>query len=259
MVETEFPLAVLVEYALHAGQVFQQRLDLPDARRVGDIDMGQLMIGEREGLALRHVEMLTRLLDPHLQKSGFAQSAVDVDRPADRNDAVFGEQQNATSVSLRSRDEIADHRIDLLQIFRHGVEIGSVALQPVIEMGQVDETERRVAALHHMDRGVRDPAARLDGGRRPPEREEREGAELLRQLVAKLRRGRITVGNLAPVGLIDRPRRDHEVGVRRHGEPPEHVGAGEALVPLLCRLPDLLAGHQSVRLAPQPNLHQIAK
>ena len=49
MVEPEGALAVLVQHLLDPLDAFQQRLDLGDARAVLDVDVGDLVIGEREG------------------------------------------------------------------------------------------------------------------------------------------------------------------------------------------------------------------
>ena len=77
------------------------------------------------------------------------------------------------------------------------------------------------------------------------------------QLVAQVRGRRVAVRQLAAVRLVDRPRRHADVVARPHVVPPEQVGAGEGRVALLARLPNLLAGDQAVRLAPEPDLHEV--
>ena len=69
----------------------------------------------------------------------------------------------------------------------------------------------------------------------------------------------IAVRHLAPVRLVDRPRRDSNLMTRTHVIPPEQIGGGETrIAPLTC-LPDFLTGNKPVRLSPQPNFEQIAK
>ena len=93
---------------------------------------------------------------------------------------------------------------------------------------------------------------------RDPEPEQREGAVPRLQLVAE-RRGRgEAVRQLAAIGLVHGPRRNHRVGRRMHGVPPERIGAGEAGSDAPGCLPDLLARHQTVRLLPELHLAERA-
>ena len=50
MIQTESALAVLGEDLLDPIEAFDQRLDFGEPRRVLHIDMGDLVIGEREGI-----------------------------------------------------------------------------------------------------------------------------------------------------------------------------------------------------------------
>ena len=50
------------------------------------------------------------------------------------------------------------------------------------------------------------------------------------ELVVQGRRAHVGVGRLAPVGVVDRPRGDGDVGGRAHRVPPADVGRGEARV-----------------------------
>ena len=69
----------------------------------------------------------------------------------------------------------------------------------------------------------------------------------------------VAVGELAPVGLVDRARRRADRKAAGHVVPPEQVGAGEGRIAALARLPDLLALDEPVRLPPEPDLHQVAE
>ena len=86
-----------------------------------------------------------------------------------------------------------------------------------------------------------------------------KGPELLRELVPQSRRLGVAVGELAPVGLVDRARRRADLEAAGHVVPPEQVGAGEGRIAPLARLPDLLAADEPVRLTPEPDLHQVAE
>ena len=126
-------------------------------------------------------------------------------------------------------------------------------------MRQVDQRERRPLRVVDVARAVGDPAARREVGGRTPELEERELAQASVQLVAKLGGLRVDVGDLPPVGGVHRARR-HRPGRRAvHVVPPEELRARERRVPPLGRLPDLLPGDQPVRLAPEPDLRQVAE
>ena len=136
-------------------------------------------------------------------------------------------------------DQLAGDGVDVAQILGQAgiVRVGSPLLQAVVEMRQVAERQRRLPRAADVQRGARDPAARLDRGHRPPEAEQREGAERAVELVAQLGRLGIVVRNLAPVGRIHRPRRRADVDGGIHIVPPEHVGAGEGGVASACPPP----------------------
>ncbi len=93
----------------------------------------------------------------------------------------------------------------------------------------------------------------------PPEAEQRELPDVALQFVAKFRRVRVDVGQLAAVGRIHRAWRDRDIGRRVHVVPPEELGAGERRVAPFRGIPDLLATHQVVGLTPEPDLGKIAE
>ena len=139
------------------------------------------------------------------------------------------------------------------------VRVRAEPLQVVVEVRQVAERERRLARGAHVHRGARDPLAGGDVGGRPPELEQREWSEPGVELVVQIGRLGIVIRDLAAVRRIHRPRRRAPVGRGVHVVPPEHLGAGEVRVAPLAGLPDLLAGDQAVRLAPQPYFGEIAE
>ena len=148
---------------------------------------------------------------------------------------------------------------DLAQALADARIVGAKALQVVVEMRQVDQRQRWRTAAADMQGGFRDPARRCDRRRRPPEIEQRKRPEPCGQLIAQFERLAVAVRQLAPVGTVDRPRRDADVMGRRHVVPPEQIGGGERGIAPPARLPDLFAGDETVRLPPQPHLHEVAE
>ena len=171
--------------------------------------MRDLMVADREGARGDRVEHLGPVLLADRQEAGVAQRPVEVHRRVDGRDAVFGQHQDAQAFGLGGSDQVARGRIEVAQRLRHRRmgRVRPVALQVVVEVRQVDERQRRPVGADHVPRGLGDPPRRGDGRARTPELEQREGPELLRELVAQSRRLGVAVGELAPVGLVDRARR----------------------------------------------------
>ncbi len=151
--------------------------------------------------------------------------------------------------------------VDLLQVPLQPrlFEVGTEALQVVVEVRQIAECQRRLARGAHVHGGPRDPLARGEVGCRSPELEQRELTQLGVELVMQLGRMRVVVRYLAAIRGVHRPRRRAPVGRGVHVVPPEHLGAGEVGIASPAGFPDLLAGDQPVRLAPQPDLGEVAK
>ena len=126
-------------------------------------------------------------------------------------------------------------------------------------MRQISERERRIVLSDHELRCFCDPTRRCDRCRRSPELEQRKRPKALGQVIPKLRRDRVAVRQLAPVRLVDRPRRCAEIMAGCHVVPPEHVGAAKPRVAFFAGLPDFLAADQPVRLPPEQHLHLVAK
>ncbi len=114
----------------------------------------------------------------------------------------------------------------------------TLPLKHVVEVGQVDQRQRRVVTCDPRGSPRRrssrvasiDVAGpqNLNSGNWPSSR---------CSCVAQLRRVRPDVRQLAPVGGVHRPRRDGVVRRRVHRVPPEQVRAGERRVELLARRP----------------------
>ena len=212
------------------------------------------MVRDRKGLRGPGVEQFTAELLADGEQFRAPQRAIDMDRAVHGRHAVFREHDDASAIPLRVRNDLAADAI-------HGSEVGCDrgmvrpdALQTVIQMRQIDQRERRLAGLAHVDCGSRDPFARRNRCGWPPEGEQRERTEQFRQFIPQFGGRRIAVRQLAAVRAVDWARGDAEVRARIHIVPPEHVGAGEVRVARLCGVPHLFAADERVRLTPEPDL-----
>src|ERR1700686_776523 len=105
-------------------------------------------------------------------------------------------------------------------------------------MRQVDERERWPARVVDVPGAVGNPPARGDVRRRSPEVEQWKSPEPALELLAKLGRRRVNVGELSPVRRVHGPGRDGVGGGRIHVVPPEEIRAGEGRIAPGGRLPD---------------------
>ncbi len=256
MIEPGLVLACPVEHLGDPVHTFEQALDRDRVGTVLQVDVGQLVIGDRERLGGAGIEELAPLLDPHPHQPGFAQDAVDVDRLAHRHDAVFRHDDDPRAIPIGRGDQLAAQLIDLPQIGGDArvVGVGPVFLQAIVQVRQVAQGHRRPAALSHMFGRAGDPARGIEVGAGTPELEQGKRPEEAVELVVQLGRLGIVVRDLAPVGGIHRSRRGADVRCPVHVVPPEHVGAGERRITSPARLPQLLAADQAVGLLPQRHL-----
>ena len=171
----------------------------------------------------------------------------------------YSKHDDPCAVVFGVRDEFAADVVHRPQITGDRRVVRPNALQAVIQMRQIDQRKRRLARFADMDRGSRDPFAGGDRGRRPPKGEQGKGTQELRQFVPQLRRRRIAVRQLAAVRAIDRAPCDANVSARIHVVPPEHVGAGKSRVARSRRVPKLFVADERRRLAPEPDLRQVAE
>ena len=132
-----------------------------------------------------------------------------------------------------------------------------VALQVVVEMRQVDERQRRRVLGQHVERGVDDPAGRCDAGAGPQNRNSGKGPSFR---VRSSRNSGGTNSNPAACGRL--PCRSGAAvpmswlaAMLYHQNRLAQVKAASPLA----GFPDLLAGHQAVRLTPEQHLHQVAE
>ena len=223
------------------------------------VDVRDLVIGDGEGLRRPRVEVLHPGLRVDVQQPCAAQRAVDLDRAASLGDPVLAEHDDLVAAGARVFHERAG---DLVQLARGLQRLRPTRAEPlvvVVEVRQVDEQQVELLVVEHDLRRVRDPCRRLDVRRRPPVLEQRELAQRAGQVVVELGRERVAVRRLATVGVVDGPRRDGQVGGRAHRVPPAQVRGAEAGLGAARGLPDLLALHELVVLAPQEHLAEVAE
>ena len=180
MIETHRTLALVVEHRLDAVEALDELLHLGNAAAVLHVDVGDLVVRHRERVAGAGVEHVAPELRAHAHQACLAQRAIHVHRAGDRRDAVLRNHDHVAPAALGLRDELAAHRVHLLEILLQPRvrEVGSEALQVVVEVRQVHQVQARAVAVEDVDRALRDPLRRADVRHRPPEIEQRKSAEL---------------------------------------------------------------------------------
>ena len=248
---------------MHGGDAGQGGHRLAHGRqdpRVVHVDMGDLVVGHREGTRGPGVEHVAPEFVLYRQPPVGTQHPVQVDGACYRDNAVFGHHHHADSPRFEELDQLARHRVDGGQFGRQGRVGGAEFLQRVIEVGQVNEVEGGGVPLLDPARGPRDPPAAGDPRSRAPERPERERPQLVGplDLEPQVRRGGVDVEDLAPVRRIHRPRGEGEFDLRVHVVPPEDLGGRGTGARLAQAVPDLPALDDLVRLLPELDLAQLA-
>ena len=223
------------------------------------VNVRDLMIGNGKCLRSAGVEQFSASLDAEREKIHLAKDAIDVDRRSNSGDAVFAENDDARVPFGKVCDQSANLEIDFAQIFRNGRIGRAKALQVVVEVGQVDERQRRIAFAVDDHRGVGDPTRRRDGGGRAPELKKWKRTEPFGEQIPQARRLGPAVGELSPVGGILRARRDGEITARIHREPPAEIRAGETRIKFAERFPERRREHELVALMPEADLGCVAK
>ena len=216
------------------------------------------MVDDGEGLGIEDVEREAARLRLELEPVMPAQDLVQRDGAVDGGDGVFGDDQDLDAAGFKEIGEVADELVD---VAARGIaaRVGRTeALQVVVEVRQVDEAEVGLLMLLDPSGAVGDPLRRWQTGARAPEGVEGEIAEVaLEQLFVTLREAR-DIEDLAAVGLIDRTRRDGDVGRGAHVVPPEEVRDLELGVLGVQFIPDLRGLDDAVRLLPELHLAKRA-
>ena len=158
MIDPEPMLLAPVEHAVNAWQRRNDATDFLNQCRFRNIEMGDLMIGQRKRPRLWDIEHLATILGAHRQEPGLSQGSIDVDRHADGRDPVLRQHDHPRPFPLGIGDERASDSIDLLETSCSQRIVGPKALQVVIEVRQIDERQGRGSGAPDMQGRIGDPA-----------------------------------------------------------------------------------------------------
>ena len=110
-----------------------------------------------------------------------------MNRFAYRGDAVFGDDDHLAPVALGAVEQRGNGSVDVAQSVLHARmrEVGPEALDVIIEVRNVDESQGRLARVGNMLGGADDPFGRTQARGGPPIVKERESAQARVQFVAE--------------------------------------------------------------------------
>jgi hypothetical protein len=248
------------------GGLFEEALDAGAEGWVLEIDVGDLVIGDGEGLTGSGVEEFEAEFVANGEVAVLAQEAVEVDGMVDGGDAVFGDDPGFDAALLEEADQVIDEGIDEAKVSGDVGVMGAEALEVVIEVGEVDELEGGLVVLFDPAGGGGDPLGggvggalgAIASGDGSPEGGEREPPEFLYDPGAEGGWVRVDVEQLASIGAVDGAGGDGVIHVGVHIEPPEQLGDGEPGDALAEQVPDLGAGDEVVGLFPEVDLGEFA-
>ncbi len=132
-------LLLAVEDLGDAGEGGEGVADLGFDGGIVEVDVGDLVVGDGEGLAGSAVELLEAELVFDADPAALAQGTVDVDGLVYLGDAVFGKQYDLNVSAFEEVDQLADDGVDRLQVLGDVGVVGPEALEIVVEVGKVDE------------------------------------------------------------------------------------------------------------------------
>ena len=147
MVETGGAFLLGAEHARHAVDGLNRRTHRAEQRRIIHVNVRDLVIGDREGLAGAAIEQLEAELFLDREPALGAEDAVQRDRAPHRRDAVFREHDRAHAALRVEIHQPARHAIDRAAIFRDPRIVGTEALEIVVKVRQVNEREIRLVFL----------------------------------------------------------------------------------------------------------------
>ena len=168
--------------------------------------MRQLVITDRKGSRVARVEQAAILGRVNRQPAALAQHAVGLDAAIDRIDAVLRQHDQLHAGLLRLIQNRRQRFVQLLGGRLGFRTVRTKALQVVVEVGHVDQSQPRLLGTQNIGGGVEDPLRAGDPRARSPELEQREVAMRAAQAFAQLRRMRVHIRTFAAVGVIGRAR-----------------------------------------------------
>src|SRR5882672_12572052 len=184
---------------------------------------------------------------------------IEMNLPRNGLNSILGENYNPGPARAKMIHQFSQHPIQILKLAANPWIIRTPFLQAIVQMREINQSQRRIKFLIDTNCCVGDPLRGPDRCHRPPKLKEWELAQFLLQLVAKFGRIRIDIRNLSPIGWIHGPRGDRPVCAGVHVVPPEQIGAGELWVLLLRAIPDLGPSYEPVGLLPELDLALIAE
>ena len=171
---------------------------------VAYVDVGELVVGDGEGAGGPRVEVLHAVLGVDVEQPGAAQGAVDVDMAPYAGDPVLGQHDNGAALGPRVGQQRGERGVHVGGGAVGAGVVGAVALEVVVEVGDVAQGEVGVAGAQDVTGGADDPLGGGEVRARPPEGEQGEGAQIPGEFVVEVGRAGVAVGFLAAVGVVDR-------------------------------------------------------
>ena len=231
--------------------------DARDVRRVLDVHVGDLVVGERERargvqIGIGHAADDPRGEEPRLAERDVGQRR----RLVDGGDGVVADDEQFEAAFLGERRQAAELAAQQFERARAPVVRRAEALQVVVERGEVDEEDVRGDGGERGFGAGDDGVADFGGGQGAPVAVQGEPAALGEQQAGEFGRTRIRLHRHAAVVEVDRRGRDHVVRRLAEALLPEehpHAPAGRA-----CGFPDARAFDEGGRLLPEGCLAQAA-
>src|SRR3954451_21759932 len=95
-----------------------------------------------------------------------------------RSDSVFRQHDDARAAGLEMVDQVATDRINGAELRTNSWIVGTIFLERVVQVRQVDEIERWIVSVIHPAGGIGDPATGANRARGSPEFKQRECPKL---------------------------------------------------------------------------------
>ena len=193
-------------------------------RRFLDVDVGDLMIDNGEGLAITWREHLSEGTGTDGEQPILTEDAIDANRPPDGDEPIFRNDERNGSDVLRGIDDRSDTCIH----FMNAVDVGCrLALKVIIEVGQIGQSQVRLVASQDESGGIRDPSGGRQTGIWTPKGREWKGAKMLDQIAIGVVNN---VKDLRAIASIVRFRGCAPTYGRVLVKPPKHFGGLDPLV-----------------------------
>ena len=264
MVDACRTLRRLVEHRRHPVD----RLEQPSHGRklvtVSDVNMRHLVVRHRKHFARTEVHQLEPQLLFNAEPPALAKDPVQMNRFGHRHNPILGQQDDLDGPRIERVDEFAHNGVDPAQITAHPHMVWPESLQPVIQVRQVDQAQRRLMAAFNPLSSLCNPTrsrigrslTRVQSRRGPPKSEKRKLAEVRLDLRTNPMGPAVNIKDLPPVGRVHRAGRDRVIRGRPHVVPPKQFGAREVRLFPPHRVPEPRCLDQTLRLFPKVDFSQ---